>query len=369
MRLHALLRGLARRERVDAAAEELVRRSAALEQENAALREQLRTAEEARREGEARCRRGVQVLGSIADAFFALDDTGCVVHINPAAEALFTVRRGEVLGRSVWRSFRLGGTGLERALHEAMRTRDVVRLEEYFRGGFYAVAVYPSAEGVSVLLTDVTASRAVEARFRAMAEAMPQMVWSAGRDGRLDYCNARFLAYSGAPSALPEGAVWDAVHPDDAPRIQAAWRQALKSGAPYELSLRIRDAAAGSYRWFLARAVPVQGLNGEVLRWVGTCTDVHEERSRATLVRMLFEFSEALSAAATVEEVGRAACDWGRRVLGAEHSITALLTDDGQALLPVAAIGVGEAFLGRILPLDVPGAICAAVRTDSVVWA
>ena len=368
-RLHAIFHALARRGRPGTPAPELVRRAEALEQENAALRAQLRAAEGERREEEACCRRGVEILGSIADAFFALDDTWCVVHINPQAEALFTVRRGEVLGRPVWRSFRLAGTALERALHEAVRTRDVVRLEEHFRGGFYAVAVYPCAEGVSVLLTDVTANRAVETRFRAMAEAMPQMVWSAGRDGHLDYCNERFMSYAGLPGELPEGAVWDALHPDDAPRVQAAWRQALKSGAPYELNLRLRDAAAGDYRWFLARAVPVQGLNGNVLRWVGTCTDVHEERSRADLVRMLFEFSEALSAAATVEEVGRAACDWGRRVLGAEHAITTLLTDDGTALRPVAGIGVGERFLGRILPLEVPGAICAAVRTDSVVWA
>lgn len=356
-------------ERIAAQNELLGRQAAELEHLNAVLQERTEQAEREQERAELARRGTDEILGSISDAFFALDAEWRLTWINSQAEALFTVRRHEVVGRQIWRAFRLSGTAVERALHEAVRTREVVRFEDYHRGGFYAGAVYPSEGGISVFLTDVTEMRAAEARFRAMAEAMPQMVWSAGRDGALDYCNERFLAYTGMPRDLPDGMVWASVHPDDVPRVHATWRQTLRTGAHFELNLRMRNAGDGQYRWFLARAVPVRGPNGDVLRWVGTCTDVHEERSRATLVRSLYEYSEALSGATTVEQVGRATCEWGRRVLGADHAIVALLGADGETLDPIAGIGVGESFVGGPMPLDTPAAICAAVRNGAVVWA
>ena len=111
--------------------------------------------------------------------------------------------------------------------------------------------------------------------FRAITEAMPQFVWSTTATGQFEFFNRRGREYTGVVS---DDAGWtDYVHPDDRPGAEALWRRSLGDGAPYEAECRIR-AADGSYRWFLCRAQASRDLSGNVERWFGTCTDIHETR-------------------------------------------------------------------------------------------
>ncbi|WP_174292381.1 sensor histidine kinase [Sphingomonas bacterium] len=122
-----------------------------------------------------------------------------------------------------------------------------------------------------------------EQRFRTLADAMPQMVWSALPDGYIDYWNARWYAFTGVAEGVTDGEAWDRVlHPDDRAATWAAWRQSLTTGAPYEVQYRA-CRADGEYRWLLARALPLRdaeagGEAGAITRWFGTCTDVHEHK-------------------------------------------------------------------------------------------
>jgi PAS domain S-box-containing protein len=118
-----------------------------------------------------------------------------------------------------------------------------------------------------------------EIRFRTLADAMPQMVWSARADGFVDYWNARWYQFTGVPQGSTDGEGWDdVVHPDDQDRTWAAWRRSLDAGAPYEVEYRLRRHD-GRYRWALGRALAVRNKAGAVTRWFGTCTDVHEQKS------------------------------------------------------------------------------------------
>lgn len=111
-----------------------------------------------------------------------------------------------------------------------------------------------------------------EARFRSLADAMPQMVWSSPPDGHPDYYNARWYAFTGTTPG--EGQGWDnVVHEDDRERGRALWEQALLSGEPYEVEYRLKHHAGG-YRWALARAEAARNETGEVTRWFGSCTDI-----------------------------------------------------------------------------------------------
>ncbi len=113
-----------------------------------------------------------------------------------------------------------------------------------------------------------------EARFRSLADAMPQMVWSSPPDGQPDYYNARWYAFTGTTPGSSEGQGWDnVVHKDDRRRGQALWEQALLSGEPYEVEYRLKHNAGG-YRWALARAEAARNEAGEVTRWFGSCTDI-----------------------------------------------------------------------------------------------
>ena len=107
---------------------------------------------------------------------------------------------------------------------------------------------------------------------------MPQMVWSTLPDGSHDYYNAQWYAFTGVPEGSTDGEGWNGMfHPDDQERAWARWRHSLSTGDPYEIEYRLRHHS-GQYRWTLGRALPVRNEDGEIIRWVGTCTDIDDQR-------------------------------------------------------------------------------------------
>ncbi len=110
---------------------------------------------------------------------------------------------------------------------------------------------------------------------------MPQMIWSTLPDGSHDYYNAQWYAFTGVPEGSTDGEGWnDMFHPDDQDRAWGVWRHSLETGEPYEIEYRLRHRS-GEYRWTLGRALPVRGEDGAIIRWVGTCTDIHEHKQTA----------------------------------------------------------------------------------------
>ena len=117
-----------------------------------------------------------------------------------------------------------------------------------------------------------------ELRFRTLADTMPQMVWSTQADGFHDYYNARWYEYTGVPAGSTDGEGWNGMfHPDDQERAWAVWRHSLESGEPYQIEYRLRHHS-GEYRWTLGRALPIRDPSGQIVRWFGTCTDIHETK-------------------------------------------------------------------------------------------
>ncbi len=132
------------------------------------------------------------------------------------------------------------------------------------------------------ITAQVEAERAMkdsEARFRLIANAIPQLVWSADAEGVNDYLNSRWREFTGLPEALIGGHGWvDLIHPDDLPLLQARWSQSLASGAPYEVEHRMRHQG-GEYRWMLNRAEAWLDESGRPTRWLGTVTDIHDKKT------------------------------------------------------------------------------------------
>ena len=114
--------------------------------------------------------------------------------------------------------------------------------------------------------------------FRTLADTMPQMVWSTLPDGYHDYYNARWYEYTGVPVGSTDGAAWSGMfHADDQDAAWDRWRKSLETGQPYEIEYRLRHHS-GQYRWTLGRALPIRNSKGQIIRWIGTCTDIHEQR-------------------------------------------------------------------------------------------
>ena len=117
-----------------------------------------------------------------------------------------------------------------------------------------------------------------EAQFSALAQNMPNQVWTARADGGLDWFNDQIYAYSGTERGSLDGDGWtQLVHVDDLPGARERWAQALASGDTYEAEFRLR-AADGGYRWHLARAVPLIDARGAITAWVGTNTDIEAQK-------------------------------------------------------------------------------------------
>ncbi|MET3695212.1 PAS domain-containing protein [Methylobacterium goesingense] len=125
------------------------------------------------------------------------------------------------------------------------------------------------------------ALRASEEQFRVFTQAVPNQVWAARPDGYLFWFNEQVYAYSGDAPGTLDGEIWGRiVHPDDLPAAGEAWTRSLATGEVYETEFRIRRAD-GAFRWFLVRAEPVRSIDGSIIQWVGTNTDIDERRSQA----------------------------------------------------------------------------------------
>ncbi len=207
-----------------------------------------------------------------------------------------------------------------------LRTGEPIRFERELlaTGRWLELAAFriepASRRQVAVIFQDLTARkraeialRTSEANFRTLTRAMPNQAWTSPADGLLDWFNEQVYAYSDAAPGSLDGGRWASiVHPDDLPHAAARWSEALESGETYETEFRLRRAD-GIWRWHIARAVPIKTATGEVIRWIGTNTDIHDQKeATATLEQrveertsQLMQVEEALRQSQKMEAVGQ----------------------------------------------------------------
>lgn len=195
-------------------------------------------------------------------------------------------RHGQQLAPHEW--------ALSRALAGEEAPRDIVEIEPFgFPGQRRTIALQAAPirddnqqiAGGIVAHMDITgqvraeaALRDSEAKFRTIANAMPQMVWSTLPDGYHDYYNQQWYDFTGMPEGSTDGERWNGMfHPDDQPIAWERWRHSLQTGETYEIQYRLRHYS-GQYRWVLGRALPIRDDAGKIVRWMGTCTDIHDQK-------------------------------------------------------------------------------------------
>ncbi|MBU5637531.1 PAS domain S-box protein [Geomonas sp. Red69] len=164
------------------------------------------------------------------------------------------------------------------------------------------------------VIFDVTARKSIEQelrlsvqRIRNLADSMPQIVWTANPDGKLDYLNAHFENYTGVQHGIlvqtlgdPDQLISDCVHPDDRERTALAWQHSVATGETYQIEQRIKCRNNG-FRWHLSRATPQLDEAGRVVKWYGTATDINDlretqEKLRASETRFRWLYESSLMA-------------------------------------------------------------------------
>ena len=182
------------------------------------------------------------------------------------------------------------------AIGEAIRTKSVFELEHRVHrldgsvGWTYSKAVPvldANGEIVEWLGTakDITARkreqdqiRDAAERLRFMADSMPQKVTTTRPDGSVDYMNARWLEFTGLSWEELRDWEWSCInHPDEVEENTNKWMRALVLGEPYTMTHRLRRAD-GEYRWHLSRAQPMRDQHGAIVMWIGSSTDIHDQK-------------------------------------------------------------------------------------------
>ena len=186
------------------------------------------------------------------------------------------------------------------------------------------IFLVPEGRDISSLKAAEAALREREQRFRTLAENLPQFVWLRDLTEGYVYCNQSLLDYVGHGAQELRADAYAYVHPDDLSRTEAKWKHSLASGETYlnEYRLRRHD---GVYRYFLARAVPMRNEAGVIERWLGTSTDIHDQKLTEEALRESEERFRTL-VTATSNAVYRMSPDWsemrqlrgGQFIAGAE---------------------------------------------------
>lgn len=143
--------------------------------------------------------------------------------------------------------------------------------------------------------------------FRFVSDFIPQMVWATLPDGNHIFYNKQWYDFTGLDYNRSANEGWSkVVHPDDQERALAVWRASLTTGQPYEIEYRFRRFD-GVYRWFLGRALPMFNEDGQIVKWFGTCTDVHDQKQMSALLEQkVAERTVALKQAAEELEASNA---------------------------------------------------------------
>ncbi len=295
-----------------------------------------------RKRAEAKVREQEQqtrtILESITDAFFGLDRDWRFTYVNRQAEALLGRSRDDLIGKSHWDVYPdTLGTVVERSYDHAVAENITVTFENYYppHDRWYEVRAYPSPDGLAVYFRDVgerkraeIALRESEQRFRQLADAMPQIVWTARPDGNIDYLNHRWTEFTGLPQTVGNEGWGQILHPDDSRTANERWAASLATGAPFEMEMRLLDRRQQSYRWHLIRTVPVPDGVGKVARWFGTSTDIHEQKRAEESSLFLAEASAELAGVvdyeSTLQKVANLAVPYF-----ADWSAVDLADDDG----------------------------------------
>jgi hypothetical protein len=117
-----------------------------------------------------------------------------------------------------------------------------------------------------------------EAKFRLLADSMPQFIWTGDTSGNLNYFSQAVYHYTGLTQEKLNMFGWiQIVHPDDQEENIRQWTHSVETGEPFLLEHRFRRYD-GEFRWQLSRAIPQRDETGKIQRWVGTSTDIHDRK-------------------------------------------------------------------------------------------
>ncbi len=259
-----------------------------------------------RERNEASLRVQAQMLDSVGQAVISTDAQGAITYVNHFAETLYGWPAAEMIGRNIIdtiapQSSRAQAEEIWAVLQRGERWNGEIVVQNRDGKPFRVcatdtpvhgldgevVAIVGISEDITERTQAVHQLRASEEKFRTLAESMPQIVWITRPDGGNVYLNQQWMDYTGLTLEESLGDGWNKpFHPDDRQRAWDAWGHATATRGVYSLECRLRRAD-GEYHWWLIRGVPRMDSDGNILEWIGTCTDIHEFKHAAFALKQI----------------------------------------------------------------------------------
>jgi formate hydrogenlyase transcriptional activator len=185
--------------------------------------------------------------------------------------------------------------------------------------------------GWYILLTDIDDRKRTEEALRAselnlglVVGSIPGLVNTMTAEGKNEFVNQQVLQYFGkSQEELDSWATSDLVHPDDRPRVIAAFRSSIETGQPYDNEHRIRRAD-GVYRWFQVRALPLRDTEGRIIRWYVLSTDIDERKQAEGRLQLLLDVTNQVVSNLQLRDLLRAVSGNIRRVMQCDCASLAL---------------------------------------------
>jgi PAS domain S-box-containing protein len=239
------------------------------------------------------------IVDTALDAVITIDSHGTTTGWNKQAESIFGWSSSEAIGRHMsdliipeqQRAAHERGLRHFLATGEGPFLRRRIEVTAVRRSGVefpVELEILPMRLGqdwlFSAFIRDITDSKRAEEKLRQselslrqMTETIPEMLWSASPDGAIDYCNGRFLDYTGfSPDQVMSDGWMKLLHPDDVEPAVETWKSCVKSGAPYRVEVRTFHAPGNTHRWCVTSALPLRDQEGRIVKWHGTVVDMHD---------------------------------------------------------------------------------------------
>jgi PAS domain S-box-containing protein len=323
------------------------------------------------------------IVDSSDDAIISKTLDGVITSWNAGAERIFGYTAEEVTGKSVTILIPEERLHEEREIlarlgrGERMDHFETVRRTKDGRLVDISLTVSPVRDsqgrliGASKIARDITHRRNAvaelrqsEARFRQLANSIPQLMWTTDAQGRADYFNDRWYEYTGFEKSAGGDESWlPILHPDDRQRTLEAFYECVRSGREYVIEYRFKDRFTGGYRWFLGRGTPMRDEQGKIIKWFGTCTDIDYTKRAEERVKLLNEAAGHLLATDEPQEMVRGLFERVREHIGIDLYIN-YAAEEGDSLHLLSWAGIPNATAQGIARLAFGESICGTVAAS-----
>jgi len=244
------------------------------------------------------------IVQSSDDAIISKSTKGIITSWNPSAERMFGFTTEEMIGQSILKIIPPGRLEEETYILsqlQAGKSIDHFETKRLIKSGNtidISLTISPIRDkegkiiGISKIARDITEAKKAESllrisenRFRTLTGSLPQLIWTADKDGTVDFFSQQWYDYTGSTPDESFGNNWQQyIYPQHVAKVLSRWQHSRQTGKPIVVEFQLR-AKDDSYKWFYVIGNPIKDASGDIIKWIGALTDIDEQKKTETILK------------------------------------------------------------------------------------